>query len=72
MDIEKLQHLAKLANKMPKRMTEVEVAECLSLSRKTLQRWRKSGEGPPFIRIGRSIRYPADELEAWLTKRTHR
>lgn len=43
-----------------------ELARLLSVSLKTLERWRKDGSGPPFIKTGtKRIRYPIIGLEAW-------
>jgi hypothetical protein len=33
-------------------------------------RARHERAGPPFIRVGRLIRYPAEGLERWLAERT--
>ena len=39
---------------------------------RTLQRWRASGEGPPFVRAGRRrILYRLVDVERWLTARTY-
>jgi hypothetical protein len=35
-----------------------EAAEALSLGVRTLARLRERGEGPRFINVGRSVRYP--------------
>jgi predicted DNA-binding transcriptional regulator AlpA len=35
-------------------------------ARSTWQKSRLTGEGPPFIRLGRLVRYRASEFEAWL------
>jgi predicted DNA-binding transcriptional regulator AlpA len=32
----------------------------------TLYLWRHRGDGPPAMKIGRHLRYDADELEAWI------
>jgi predicted DNA-binding transcriptional regulator AlpA len=40
--------------------------ERLQVSRATLGRWRAAGQGPRFIKIGASIRYPLTDLESWL------
>ncbi len=38
---------------------------------RTAQRWRASGGGPPFIRLGkRRIAYRAADVERWLAERT--
>ncbi len=52
-------------------MTEKEVAEVLAVSVKTLQDWRRTGltprgEGLPFIKMGRSIRYDKADLELFI------
>lgn len=47
-----------------------EVAPLLGVSKVTLSRWRRRGEGPPWRRLGpRLIRYPEAELVAWLGAR---
>ncbi|MBY0567449.1 MAG: hypothetical protein K2P70_09065 [Hyphomonadaceae bacterium] len=32
----------------------------------TLSNWRSTGIGPPFMKVGRSVRYRLDRLNAWL------
>ena len=46
-------------------LTEIEAARLLSLSRRTLQQWRVTGEGPPFEKLGTAVRYDPAELLAW-------
>lgn len=36
----------------------------------TMARWRRTGKGPRFIRVGKKIAYRRSDLEAWLTKQT--
>jgi len=53
----------------PKRyLTEEEASRYLSLSVHTLRQWRSRGEknGPPFLRIGSSIRYDVQSLDTWI------
>jgi excisionase family DNA binding protein len=40
-------------------------AEFLNLGQSTLAKLRASGEGPPFRKIGRSVRYSREDLQAW-------
>jgi excisionase family DNA binding protein len=40
-------------------------AEFLNLGQSTLAKLRASGGGPPFRKLGRSVRYSRDELQAW-------
>jgi predicted DNA-binding transcriptional regulator AlpA len=46
-----------------------EAAEFLRLSLSWLAKTRMSREGPPFIRIGRSIRYSQAALLQWMKSR---
>ena len=48
-----------------KHLTEKEAAELYGYSVYWFQRKRWDGTGPPFRKIGRSVRYPADELARW-------
>jgi excisionase family DNA binding protein len=47
-------------------LTQREAAEELRLSERTLERLRLTGEGPKFIRMGRSIRYRFADIETWI------
>jgi len=52
-------------------LKEKQAAEALGVSKRTLQRWRFSGDGPPFTRIGpRRVAYPEAALAAWCEGRT--
>lgn len=49
--------------------SETELSVLTDIPKKTLQRFRKDGSGPPFIRFGqRTIRYPKDQFKLWLEK----
>jgi hypothetical protein len=48
-------------------LTPAEVSKALSVSLKTLERWRKGKNGPNFMRTATGrIRYPIVELEQWV------
>lgn len=47
-------------------LPEKDAARLLSVSQRTLQAWRVSGEGPPYIKMGRAIRYSRADLIAWI------
>jgi len=49
-------------------LTPAEAARVLRVSPKTLPRWRWSGDGPDFVRIGRSIRYRRADLESFIRR----
>jgi predicted DNA-binding transcriptional regulator AlpA len=51
-------------------LTQRQAAEMLALSERTLERFRVSGMGPKFVRLGHSIRYRLSDVEAWIASRT--
>lgn len=48
-------------------LTDEEVAERYrgTISVGTLRNWRAARIGPPFTKIGKSVLYPVDALDAW-------
>lgn len=50
----------------PTLLNERQVATLLNISAFWLQRQRWLGEGPPYLRYGRAIRYDIAALAAWL------
>ncbi len=50
-------------------LTTPEAASILDISPRTLEKSRSHGDGPPFYKIGRSVKYRKDEVEAWLASR---
>jgi predicted DNA-binding transcriptional regulator AlpA len=48
------------------------VAREYGVSPVTLRKWRMTGAGPRFVRLGRAVRYRRAELDAWLSKREFR
>lgn len=55
-------------------LTNDQTAELLSLSPRTLEKMRVSGDGPPFIKLGRlrAVRYRESDLQAWIEGRVRR
>jgi hypothetical protein len=46
--------------------SERDLAEVLGVSIKTLQGYRLRGRlGPPWKKLGGSVKYPADQFEQW-------
>lgn len=52
--------------------TEAEEAWRLGLAPKTLANQRCRGDGPPFLKVGRLVRYNPDLTDAWLEERVRR
>ncbi len=46
-----------------------EAAEYLGLAEITLQIWRQNGNGPPYVKIGRAVRYSLQDLDEWVNAR---
>ena len=49
--------------------SEIE-SEFPALRRNTLAKWRMSGDGPPFLKIGRLVYYDPAVVERWLERQT--
>lgn len=47
-------------------LTGAEVAEILNVSPRTIERWRRQGRGPRWIRVEGQVRYPESDLRAYL------
>jgi len=55
---------------MPTILNTEQAAAYVQLVPNTLEKFRIRGDGPPFMKVGRAVRYRAADLEAWLTART--
>jgi predicted DNA-binding transcriptional regulator AlpA len=54
-------------------LTEAEFAARYHLGRRTAQRWRETGDGPPWCRLGaRRVLYRLSDCEDWARSRTYR
>ena len=52
-------------------LTEQQFSEHYQVPRRTAQRWRSTGEGPAFVRLGqRRVLYRLTDIEKWLASRT--
>ena len=51
---------------LPALVNEAEAAHMLSLSVKTLRRWRWAGKGPRFLKLGAAVRYDPADLTAFI------
>ncbi|MEW6596787.1 MAG: helix-turn-helix domain-containing protein [Pseudomonadota bacterium] len=49
--------------------TVSEAAQWLKLSESFLNKARLTGLGPPYVRLGRAVRYRHEDLEAWAAER---
>jgi len=51
-------------------LVEAQAAELLVMSVRTLQSWRHKDRGPPFVRVGRNIRYRYGDVLEWIRMKT--
>ena len=73
-DAEPLESTLKSArepNRSDRLLTPKEAANFLRVSDSWLAKARMQGNGPPFVKIGRSIRYRESDLLRWMRSRTH-
>jgi|ERR1700733_6394614 excisionase family DNA binding protein len=48
--------------------TVAEIAKQLRLSESALNKWRITGSGPKFIKVGRLVHYRRSDISEWLEK----
>lgn len=54
-------------------LTEVQTAQLLGISPRTLQKWRyEGGHTPAFHKVGRAVRYRLGDVKEWLRERRRR
>lgn len=54
------------------RLTEAELAEYWGIRRNTLQKWRSTGVGPVYIKLGAKVVYPRESIIEYERRRTFR
>jgi excisionase family DNA binding protein len=52
-------------------LREGDAASLLNLSTRTLQDWRVRGGGPKFRKLGRSVRYRLEDVQAYVNENVH-
>jgi len=53
----------------PDLLNERQVADLICQSVRTIQKWRVTGQGPAFYKLGRSVRYRRSEVFDWIEAR---
>lgn len=49
-------------------MTTDQLCEFLQVSRRTVATWRAQHTGPAYVRLGNSVRYRPEDVDAWLSR----
>jgi hypothetical protein len=62
---------AKNAGDGPVRLNQTQLAGRWCLSPRTLERWRWSGDGPSYIKVGARVVYRLEDIEAYEVERLH-
>jgi excisionase family DNA binding protein len=47
-------------------LDERSLCALLAISSVTATKWRAKAKGPPFIKVGRLVRYRRSDVESWL------
>lgn len=50
-------------------MDEKQLARTLNISVASARRWRLLSQGPKYLKIGASVRYRPEDVDAWLDSR---
>lgn len=53
---------------MGKLYTDIETAEILTVSVRTIRSWRMSGQGPKWLKLGRLVRYEEVEIKRYIER----
>ncbi|MCA0378115.1 MAG: helix-turn-helix domain-containing protein [Actinobacteria bacterium] len=52
-------------------LTQREVADLLRVPVRTVEDWRLTRSGPPWVKLGRHVRYEQAELLVWVKEHRH-
>ncbi|HEY0248781.1 MAG TPA: helix-turn-helix domain-containing protein [Gryllotalpicola sp.] len=55
----------------PVPLTSRQVAELLRVPLRTVEDWRLTCTGPPWLKLGRHVRYEQSEILAWVGEHRH-
>lgn len=61
--------MADVHNGLEPRLDEKDLARITRCSLASVRRWRLLKQGPPFQKIGTSVRYDPADVRAWLASR---
>lgn len=48
-----------------KHLNQIQVADRWNISHRTLERWRWTGEGPKYLKLGNRVIYRLEDIEAF-------
>ena len=47
-------------------LTAAELSALIKVKEETLERWRMRGQGPPYIKLGKLVRYARADIAEWV------
>lgn len=53
-------------------LNQIELSRRWNISHRTLERWRGTGEGPPYLKLGGRVLYRHEDIEAFEEPRLRR
>ena len=53
-----------------RRLSQIELAARWNLSPRTLERWRFTGEGPQYVKLGGRVVYRLEDIDAYEAAQT--
>lgn len=56
---------------MTRHLNQLELARRWAISPRTLERWRWTGSGPRFLKVGKRVVYREDDVLAYEAPRVH-
>lgn len=69
-DHEKLASLiARQIGVTPEYLSPEQAATYSGIPAKTLEQWRRTGDGPPFAKVGRHVRYRRSDIDKFFAER---
>ena len=51
-------------------LTPKEASQMLKVSIHTLAKWRSQGQGPDYVKTGKSVKYSRDTVCIWISEKT--
>jgi hypothetical protein len=56
---------------LPVFLTQHEIADVLKVPERTLEDWRLTRHGPPWLKLGRHVRYDLVDVVVWAKAQRH-
>lgn len=64
--IERLERIERALSAQTAYLDTRQVSELTGISTVTLERWRVDGAGPPYVKLGRLVKYRRADLDAFM------